>query len=105
VRFEGAENKNIVMLTNVPWGCDCALLLRFINNTLLPLNVQLAHPPCTVLNKTVFLLLANFYEALEARNLLHLSIFEVHYSQCRTSASVLNSTTVPQPQSIEIGTV
>lgn len=77
VRFEEAQSKSVVALSMIPWACQSAHLLKFINDSLSSLKISVTHPNCIIANGYVFLELANFYEALHSKDLLNNLVFQV----------------------------
>lgn len=61
----------------IPWACESADLLKFINDSLVPLNITITHPNCIIAKGYVFLEMANFYEAFQSKDLLNNLVFQV----------------------------
>lgn len=68
----------------IPWACESADLLKFINDSLVPLNITITHPNCIIAKGYVFLEMANFYEAFQSKDLLNNLVFQVIVKLFRT---------------------
>lgn len=79
VKFEEAQSKNTIAVNMVHWGCKSGSLLKFLNDALLPINVNLSYENSVIMKSFIFIELDNFYEAYYAKNLLNNLIFQVNY--------------------------